>query len=276
MRPPSTAGAGWRQLYIRIADGTQAEATLLTHLAPIFNAAQDTGAITSWWITRKPPCLRIRYLPTGEPDAHLLRQIDALQSQRHLVEVTEVIYEPETHAFGGATAMAIAHRLFARDTQRMLRYLSRADRSGPDHRREMSIMLCSAMLGAADLDWYEQGDVWTRVAAHRQPPCLPADAYLRLRTSLRRLMTVDTTKLTGDTAAALAGWAQAFIDAGHDLAALANEGELGRGLRAVLAHHIIFAWNRHGLPLTTQAVLAHTATAVVFTDHPQADEQQVP
>jgi hypothetical protein len=35
-------------------------------------------------------------------------------------------------------------------------------------------------------------------------------------------------------------------------------------LRAVLAHHVIFAWNRIGLSHTTQSLLANVAKAVVL------------
>ncbi|MGQ0775693.1 MAG: hypothetical protein ACT4NY_14950 [Pseudonocardiales bacterium] len=54
---------------------------------------------------------------------------------------------------------------------------------------------------------------------------------------------------------------------------LAADGLLHRGLRAILAHHIIFAWNRHGLPYPTQAILANTAKAVVFGRDPTANHQ---
>ena len=40
---------------------------------------------------------------------------------------------------------------------------------------------------------------------------------------------------------------------------LAAAGQLYRGLRDVLAHHLIFAWNRAGLPYMTQSVIAGAA-----------------
>jgi protein-L-isoaspartate(D-aspartate) O-methyltransferase len=59
-------------------------------------------------------------------------------------------------------------------------------------------------------------------------------------------------------------WPATFQRAGNQLAELAQEGRLTRGLRAVLAHHILFAWNRLGIPADVQAVLAGTATHTVF------------
>ncbi|MFC4014816.1 hypothetical protein ACFOY2_46875 [Nonomuraea purpurea] len=41
----------------------------------------------------------------------------------------------------------------------------------------------------------------------------------------------------------------AFEDAGRQLARLTKGGHLKRGLRAVLAHHAIFAFNRNNTPV---------------------------
>lgn len=62
--------------------------------------------------------------------------------------------------------------------------------------------------------------------------------------------------------------ASAYAGAGRELASLAAEGQLRRGLRDVLAHHVIFAWNRIGLSYAAQSALAGTANAVVFGPEP--------
>jgi thiopeptide-type bacteriocin biosynthesis protein len=86
-------------------------------------------------------------------------------------------------------------------------------------------------------------------------------------------MTADTTGLmSGGASLAFADdWAAVFVAAGRELADLAATGQLRRGLRAVLAHHIIFAWNRHGLPYATQTALASTAKLAVFGPDPAAE-----
>lgn len=56
-----------------------------------------------------------------------------------------------------------------------------------------------------------------------------------------------------------AAWATAFQTVGQALVAAASRGELTRGLRAVLAHLVIFHWNRLGLPTAAQAALAQAA-----------------
>ncbi len=87
-----------------------------------------------------------------------------------------------------------------------------------------------------------------------------------MESGLRRLMTVDTSNLVQDNGslAFLADWAAVFENAGTELGELARNGTLRRGLRAVLAHHVIFAWNRVGLSHTTQSILANVAQAAVL------------
>ncbi|WP_129841980.1 thiopeptide-type bacteriocin biosynthesis protein [Streptomyces sp. RFCAC02] len=267
----------WRQITITFGDWATAEQTVLTHLAPRLATAETVRFIGPWFFLRKNPSWRFRYQPPGDPTAaedHLLHTFGSLQRDHHLALVTPTIYEPEIHAFGGPEAMTSAHRLFALDSHHLVDHLAR--HPGRPHRRELSILLCTALLRAAGLDWYEQGDVWARVADHRDPPrALPDHRLKRLRDGLRHLMTADITQLTREGAPLTvpAAWPQAFTSAGHDLAALASAGRLHRGPRAVLAHHIIFAFNRIGLPHATQATLATGAKAVVFGPDPSIDDQ---
>ena len=54
--------------------------------------------------------------------------------------------------------------------------------------------------------------------------------------------------------------------AGRRLARLAAGGQLTRGLRAVLAHHAIFAFNRAAVPVAEQAATAWLGRHIVFAD----------
>ncbi|MGR3931728.1 thiopeptide-type bacteriocin biosynthesis protein [Streptomyces sp. BRA346] len=270
----------WRQINIAFPDWAGAEHTALTHLAPLLAAAETARLIGPWFFLRKAPHWRIRYQPPGDrpmAEKYLLAALSPLQRDQHITAITPVIYEPETHAFGGTEAMNAAHRLFHLDSHHLIAHLTRH----PDRprRRELTILLCTALLRAAGLDWYEQGDVWARVADHRDPPQpQPADRLNTLRDGLRHLMTADITQLTREGASLPlpAAWPQAFTTTGHDLATLVAAGRLHRGLRAVLAHHIIFAFNRLGLPHATQATLAANAKAVVFGPDPTIEAPSAP
>ena len=58
-----------------------------------------------------------------------------------------------------------------------------------------------------------------------------------------------------------AGLLSRFVSALYE----GDEADALDGLRDVLAHHVIFHWNRLGLATPTQAVLAHAAADAVFT-----------
>jgi thiopeptide-type bacteriocin biosynthesis protein len=267
----------WCQANVAFTDWNRAEQVALAHLAPRLRAAEDDGVIDAWFFIRKRPCWRVRYRPAADAETQdrIERHLDELTAGRHIDGWTRAVYEPEIHAFGGAQAMAAAHRLFHRDSRCLLAYLQGEDGAGGGHRREMAVMLCSILMRCAAQDWYEQGDVWARVADHREPPGAPdRTAPDTLHNAVHRLISVDAESQMRESGpmAHAAGWADAYAAAGRDLAELAAAGALHRGLRDVLAHHVIFAWNRLGLPYATQAVLAATAKAVVFGPDPTAQQ----
>jgi thiopeptide-type bacteriocin biosynthesis protein len=261
----------WCQLNLRFPRWEDAEAIALSRLGPLLRAAEDDGLLTEWFLIRKSPCWRLRYVPApGVPD-RLGEGLDALIADQCITGWTEIIYEPETHAFGGSEAMACAHRLFHRDSRHLLDHLH-----GPhgEHRREISLMLCSLLMRSAGLDWYEQGDVWARVCTHRAlPTATDQTGGDRLNATVHRLITVNGEEMmrTGGPLADLTGWARAYIEAGEDMKHLAESGQLHRGLRNVLAHHVLFAWNRIGLSYPTQAALAATAKDIIFGPDPTSD-----
>lgn len=263
----------WHQITIGFPDWAHAEDIAVTHLWPLLATAETDGLITGWFFIRKAPCWRVRYLPAdNSPYArtHLHDHLKVLERARKIEHATEAVYEPECHAFGGTEGMSVAHRLWHLDSRHLLAHLA-ATTGVPAtrRRRELLILLSSTMLRAAGLDWYEQGDVWARVADHRDPPDhISTDGPRALHAPVRRLMSVETSSLTSPDAplASVADWAAAFTCAGNDLAHLVSQGLLRRGLRAILAHHVIFTANRFGLPATTQSVLATAAKTVVFGD----------
>ncbi|GAA2242103.1 hypothetical protein GCM10010232_31470 [Streptomyces amakusaensis] len=255
----------WQQVNISFPDWNSAEQTALTHLAPILFAAEDASAIASWFHIRKRPCWRLRYLPSTDTAPQIRRELDALTAAGHITGWTPIVYEPEIHAFGGPEAMETAHRFFHLDSRGLLTHLRDEGQPAGGHRREISLLLCSTLMRAAGLDWYEQGDVWARVAAHR-PLSVGQRSTARQSAAVQRLLTVDTDDQIRENAllARTREWARAYTTSGHELSDLTTAGALHRGLRDVLAHHVVFAWNRLGLPYATQAALAATARNVVF------------
>jgi len=256
------AAARWCQLRIRLTGQDHSERTVAAVLGPRLDTLTAEGGAAGWWFMRKPPGWRIRLLDADTPAvSRLLAGLaaDGIDAAR-----TPSPYEPETTAFGGPTGMDIAHALFCADSRGVLGYLSCGD--PPAGRRELSVLLISAMLTAAGLDWFERGDVFGRVA--RMRPEIPAGGTAKtgqLAAQLKVMLAVPVPAglpvLTAGGGAGFAvRWLTAFQDAGRRFAGAAESGTLGRGLRTVLAHAVIFHWNRLGLTATTQAVLARAAT----------------
>jgi thiopeptide-type bacteriocin biosynthesis protein len=262
----------WQQVVVEFGDYNTAEQIAITHLLPIMDRVEADGLVASWWFIRKAPEWRLRYLPPHQA-AEAARQVlhaalDTLRDTGRIGGWVETIYEPEVHAFGCVDAMSIAHRLFHLDSQHILAHVG----SGRDQRRELTVLLCSVLMRAARQDWYEQGDIWARIAENRPlAPETPLDRARALKSGLRRLMTVDSGPssplvVPDGPLAHVATWSTAFHTAGTALGKLAGRGALRRGLRSVLTHHVIFHWNRLGLPYDTQSVLARAAQEVVLGD----------
>ncbi|MCX5122044.1 thiopeptide-type bacteriocin biosynthesis protein [Micromonospora sp. NBC_00362] len=247
----------WKQVNLAYPgpDPRQRERQAVEHLTRVLPAAEAEGLITSWWFIRKGPW-RIRYLPAtpANDPVHLLLT--------DTVNWTTHIYEPETHAFGGAASMNAAHTLFHHDSRHLLDYLS----DNRDDRREHALILCTALMRAAGLDINEQGDVWAKIAEQRAALVSPAPnqdlgAWTKVTAGVRHLL------LGAPRAGGIASdWLSAFEDTGKTLRTLGESGTLTRGIRRITALHIIFHMNRLGIRASTQATLARTAQEAIFND----------
>jgi protein-L-isoaspartate(D-aspartate) O-methyltransferase len=229
----------------------------VTALGPRISEAQHAGVLSRWWFIRKGDTWRIRF--ESPADGFIEQATASLLCADGVRAVTETIYEPETTAFGGPAAMNVAHRLFHADSRCLLSQITRA---GREFHREMPVVLASRMLRAARQDWYEQGDCWARLAGHRDdgngdgPSLATIDAVLTLLSA--------TADAPPSPLFARPDWGSAFEEAGQQLAELSSRGALARGLRAVLAHHLLFVFNRHGVSAADQHVLASAACQAVF------------
>jgi thiopeptide-type bacteriocin biosynthesis protein len=256
--PATASEARWFHASISFPAWDAAEPVMATKAGPALDALTRDGRTGSWWFLRKHPHWRIRIRDTPpELAADLLGKLAA---DGTIAGWHPGIYEPEAHAFGGTAGMDIAHDLFCADSRGVLEYAH-----GPaplTGRRELSVALIGALLAAAGLDWFERGDVYARVAAMRPTPPAGSEPQLdQLSGQLRALARVPAELLVlgGMPGAVGTQWLEAFHHAGRQLGAAAQASALERGLRAVLAHVVIFHWNRLGLSATTQGILAHAA-----------------
>lgn len=264
-------GSVWRQVNIEFHDWSAAPGITARHLRPVLD--QTSGG---WWYIRKHPHWRLRHrardtspAATVQRDNVLRPALDALVDDGAVRAWHPAIYEPETLAFGGPAGMRAAHALFCGDSLATLSLLASPPEPGHDAgRAELSLLAISRMLRAAGLDWYEQGDVWAKVTASRPATTATRPAAQRAAAAVHRLLTLDTGARTAlVTAGPLTShraWLDTFDDAGARLGTLARTGHLTRGLRAVLAHHVIFHWNRLAVPGADQHILAALARDVLL------------
>jgi protein-L-isoaspartate(D-aspartate) O-methyltransferase len=255
----------WQQLTYTCDDWRAAENTAVAVLGPLLTAAQDKGDIASWWFIRKGPEWRVRLeSPAGSLTCRLA---EALAGNGDACAVTGGTYEPETTRFGAPDAMDAAHRLFAADSRRLLDHLAG---NSPRLLREIPVILAARLLRAARQDWYEQGDCWEQMAAHRSDGHGPAPEPGTGTVSAMLALLSAGGDTPGSPLHDRPEWASAFEDAGRRIAALAGRGALARGQRAVLAQHLLFLFNRHGVPASDQHLLATAACQAVFGSQPAA------
>ncbi|MGN9811417.1 thiopeptide-type bacteriocin biosynthesis protein [Micromonospora sp. BQ11] len=256
--------ATWLHALIRPIDWNTAEAMFRTAVAPHLD--QLNGGHTGWWFLRKHPYWRVRIRTAHHEAARAL--LDDLTTNGVIAGWKPGIYEPETGAFGGDTAMAIVHDLFCADSRGVLNYTRH--RPPPIGRRELSVMLIRTLQHHAGLDWYEAADVFDQVTQMR--PALAAAEATRidqLAAQMRPLLALPADARTalfipGGPLNDASGWQAAFATAGQQFADAAHAGRLRRGIRAVLAQIVIFHWNRLDLPAHAQGILAHAATAAIL------------
>lgn len=252
----------WLQVNLWCDSWQAAEHLAVQHLFPLLAQAEHSGTITAWWFIRKRESWRLRLLPAPGSDADttgLLTQLADLPGLRSHAE--GVLYEPETYRFGGQEAMEIAHRLFHADSSHILAYLART-RGRPDPRRENAVRLTTRMMQAAGQDFYEQGDIWAGVAEHRTATDTPEPSAPTMA-AVQMLITAEGDSPDSPLTQCPA-WPSAFEDAGRALADVGHLGRLTRGIRALLADHLLFAFNRLGISAEHQALLATAASRIVF------------
>lgn len=259
----------WFQVRIQFASWDQAEDIGARELRPCLDHLQQSGTIAGWWFLRKHPCWRIRIRGFAADPAPVVGPVlNELLAAGHIERWWPTLYEPEIAAFGGGIGMNTAHELFCADSQGVLAYALNSRSSLG--RRELSVLLCAAMMRSAGLDWFECGDVFDRVARLRPAPATAGSAQIgKLAASVRTLLTVPTHEdatLFAPSGPAEYGrqWLAAFEKAGRELGEAAGNGTLERGVRAVFTHILIFHWNRLGLAASTQSILARAAALAVL------------
>ncbi|MCF1595756.1 thiopeptide-type bacteriocin biosynthesis protein [Streptomyces muensis] len=258
----TTPPAEWHQVNIEFADYPTAEHAFRAYLLPYLH----TEAVGAWWFVRKYPCWRLRVRPAPDTEdtiAHLTEALDRILSRGTAKRWWPSRYEPETIAFGGPKGMTLTHALFHADSVGVLDYHQHTANGtgGLLGAKETSFLVTTLFLRAAGLELGEQGDVWGQVEARRP---LPSDVSLTqisgMTAALRRLLTLDARAALADgSLTPQRTWITSMERGATALADAARAGSLQLGLRAILARHVLFHWNRMGFTNRRQAIWARAA-----------------
>lgn len=254
----------WFHARIQPAAWNSAETVFRTRIGPRLD--QLHHGQTQWWFLRKHPHWRTRVHTTDHQTVRAL--LDDLTTTGVIARWKPGVYEPETGAFGGDTAMTIVHDLFCADSRGVLNYT--ATDPPPMGRRELSLLLIRALQDHAGLDWFEAADVFDQVAQMRPtPPNADTTRLDQLAAQMRPLLALPANARNAlftpkGPLADATNWLAAFTTAGRQLAEAAEHGRLRRGIRAILAQIVIFHWNRLNLPAHTQAILTRAATTAIL------------
>ncbi|MFC1407165.1 MULTISPECIES: thiopeptide-type bacteriocin biosynthesis protein [Streptacidiphilus] len=267
----------WLQYRLQPTDWKGAEQYIAEQLAPSLEQLRTDGTISSWWFLRKYPYWRLRVqagpaATRQQANRQLIHLLDFAVTSTALQRWTAGRYEPEVVAFGEAVFDDV-HAFFHADSSAVLTLVRNSTAPNMPGRRELSLVLCSAMLRSARLDPLERADVWNRVTQQR--PLTPEPNPHQLASTaarLQRLTQLDTTNAPGSLFAAgqqldsTAPWAAAYRTIGQRLAEADESGVLDRGLRATLATLVLHSWNRLGVATPAQGLLARAACLAAKND----------
>jgi thiopeptide-type bacteriocin biosynthesis protein len=212
-------------------------------------------ALRQYFFIRKPPGLRLRFLPTraARDDVidTVIRRFRSLMRTGHLRQVFTSTYEPETYQFGGPQAMALTHAHFTSDTLLWCRIRALAAVGETQIAGEV---LCLALVNDLLLRCLDQApeeawDVWCNLARLHGFP-----VRVDLGSPAKHLLpAVRTGDLAGAVGSAereiLVAYGRANERLAQGMRRLQGRSRLLCGIREILPWIVIFQWNRHWLSM---------------------------
>lgn len=258
----------WVQVNLTFPDYSTGEHAMMDAVWPALRGLD----IDRWWFLRKRPHWRLRLRPSANTTtAGLLEQVAAafepIVSRRFVESWSIAHYEPETTAFGGPQGMGAVHDIFHADSNGYLEFrkASRDKRGESPDPLLVSLLITTHMFRAAGIETTEQGDIWARVADQR-PPVPPGPDLASQTAKVPAALRVDLRELTATDPrfSSAEAWAMNVGECGRRLGAFWRAGSIDAGLRGILARVVIFHWNRIGLQVRQQSLLAAAARGAVL------------
>ncbi|MFE0172153.1 thiopeptide-type bacteriocin biosynthesis protein [Streptomyces sp. NPDC059002] len=279
-------------LHFGVAPARGRHRVLYAELHDLTRELLADGRAEEFFFLHKHPGLRVRWQTTRPQRAAvdgLLRQRLVTWRQEGLIDEWHAgVYEPEEYLFGGPVSMRSVHRVFTADSLAWLGFHgephgSPAGREGAGVRPAwaMSLLMVRALLDALEIVGWEDLDVWDRLrrqTGRRYAAGLraagaagPLAQVARIEAALRAAWADQET-----LAAALPAGAERRVEEYRAAVARAGErwlrtyftaGNALIGPREAAAFVIVFHWNRAGLSVLRQTLIAEALTARPGGEH---------
>jgi thiopeptide-type bacteriocin biosynthesis protein len=230
----------------------------------------------NFFFMHKPPGLRVRFEAARAGRLDLERELharaDHWQDKELIKRVTPGVYEPEAHLFGGPESMRFVHRLFTADSLAWLGYhvLAANTEAGTCNRQPMSwafsLRLLREFFAGLNVAGWEDHDVWDRV--RRDTGRCLSDAHLAMDGFAATALAIRGAWSGRNSRRGKLGPAADNLIEQYGLVARVEghrwlDEYFGTrqayvGPREAAAYYIVYHWNRGGLPLLRQAVIAES------------------
>ena len=273
---------GWLQADLTLAGGPGGYGRLAGTLGGQLDEWLTSGVATNAWHLQKPPGVRLRLEGEREQLRSVLTPVlDGLVSGGTLEHWRFGPYLPESHLFGGAAGMALAHRFFTADSLAVLAWeRARHEGTATLGAAELSFVLVDSWLGRLVPDPWERWDVWCRLRwtgrvldQVRGPGGVGADlgpdavAWVR---GVRSFPGPWPGASRGEQAI-LDRYQRHMDELATSAAAAVAGGRLPVNLRQVLPFWIVFHWNRMSFTLEAQRALTTVVIAALDPRGPAVD-----
>lgn len=264
-----TESEGWTQINISLPAGPSPR--LYSQISSLFETALAGGTAINAFFVHKPPGMRVRVQAAGKDCSTLAETLQAagerFRQQNLVTDFWPEIYEPETALFGGAVSMGFVHKLFTIDTRFWLAQHARGA-SAMENMVAAMLLFRSFLASFGIVDWEDLG-VWEKVRDRTGRAIGNGEATLRIistvGTQIVHLWNTPSDATASLSAATREAMEQAIRGIGEVGAAWRNTSfhvaAPGLSHRAAAALYAIFLFNRAGLSIERQMILAETLAA---------------
>jgi thiopeptide-type bacteriocin biosynthesis protein len=265
----------WVHIGVQPAASHEARVDLHSALGIFARRLLSDGTISNFFFMNKQPGLRLRFEARAASTATLSGRIDrevANWSSRGLIKSTAYgIYEPESHLFGGPKSMSFVHSLFTHDSLMWLDFHgARSTRANePSLAWLLSLAAIHALFDGLGVEGWEDVGVWARVrdATGRRlaPESQALPGYQETADGIRGLWS-RRNSLVDFIEPAQKPYAAASLNSILAVARAWQSNYFGSpeayiGPRTAAAFWVVFHWNRGGISVAQQALMAEALAA---------------